>query len=119
MDKFPEFMQNPLNKISSQSQYTADLEGYVYDGADGSQMAIWTINKTASSQQHSHEFDEYIVVVQGQYTLDIAGQKITLNQGDEYVIPKGITHSGHGITGTRAIFAFGGKRVQREGVNGI
>ena len=62
MNEFPEFMKNPLNKVSSKSQYTPGIEGYVYDGADGSQMAFWTYKQAATSKQHSHEFDEYIVV---------------------------------------------------------
>jgi len=42
MKDFPDFMKNPLNKIATESQYTPGIEGYVYDGADGSQMAFWT-----------------------------------------------------------------------------
>ena len=40
MDDFPAFMKNPLNRIAAASQYTEDIEGYVFDGADGSQVAF-------------------------------------------------------------------------------
>ena len=113
MKDFPDFMRNPANKIDSESQYTPGIEGYVYDGADGSQMAFWTNKQTAKSREHSHAYEEYIVVVQGQYIIMIGNDRIILNPGDEYVVPKGIVHSGEAIGGTRAIYAFGGKRAKR------
>ncbi len=40
MRDFPEFMKNKKNHISSKEQNTKDIDGYFYDGADGSQMAF-------------------------------------------------------------------------------
>ncbi|MGA2143255.1 MAG: hypothetical protein ABSG94_12690 [Brevinematales bacterium] len=42
MKDFPDFMKNPENRIKKSSQFTKDIEGFVYDGKDGSQMAFWT-----------------------------------------------------------------------------
>ena len=36
MKDFPEFMKNPKNKIKQSSQYTQGIEGFVFDGMDGS-----------------------------------------------------------------------------------
>ena len=113
MNDFPDFMKNSANKVDSKSQYTPGIEGYVYDGVDGSQMAFWTYKQTAKSGEHSHEYEEYIAVIQGQYTIIIGNDRIILNPGGEYVVPKGIVHSGEAIGGTRAIYAFGGKRAKR------
>jgi hypothetical protein len=90
MKDFPEFIKNPVNKISVASQYALGIEGYVFDGADGSQVAYWTYNKAGQSPAHSHEYDEYMVVVQGQYTLIIEGKKIPLKAGQEYLIKKAL-----------------------------
>ena len=114
MKDFPEFMKNQANKVDSKSQYTPGIDGYVFDGADGSQMAFWTYKESASSENHIHDFDEYITVVQGRYALHIGGDIVPLNSGDEYVIPKGVPHGGEAIAGTRAIYAFGGRRAKRE-----
>lgn len=114
MKEFPEFMRNPANRIAATSQYTPGIEGYVFDGADGSQMAIWTIRENASSVPHEHDFDEYIAVLQGRYSLHIEGGVVNLDPGDEYVIPKGILHGGEAVAGTRVVYAFGGKRAKRE-----
>ena len=65
MHDFPAFMKNPINRIASSSQHTPGVEGYVYDGADGSQMAFWTCRGTAKSAEHVHDYDEYMIVVEG------------------------------------------------------
>jgi quercetin dioxygenase-like cupin family protein len=115
MSDFPAFMKNPVNKISSASQYTQGIEGYVFDGADGSQMAFWTVNQEGKSAKHVHDYDEYMLVVEGQYTLIIDGKRLPVKAGEEYLIKKGIVHGGEVITGTRTIEAFGGKRAKRVG----
>jgi quercetin dioxygenase-like cupin family protein len=114
MNDFPQFMKSPKNKISSRSQYSKGIQGYVYDGAEGSQMAFWTHAIDGISQEHVHDYDEYFVVVQGKYTLLIDGNKIPVGIGQEYFISKGLAHAGEYIAGTRTIHAFGGKRVKRE-----
>jgi quercetin dioxygenase-like cupin family protein len=115
MDDFPEFMKHPANRIASSQQATPDVAGYVFDGAEGSQMAFWTCHETASSAAHAHDYDEYMVVVQGCYTLIINGERIPVNAGQEYFIPRGVAHSGEVLAGTRTIHAFGGHRADRVG----
>jgi quercetin dioxygenase-like cupin family protein len=114
MDNFPEFMRQTCNRISSKDKYTPGIEGYVYDGIDGGQITIWTSINGGEAAEHIHEYDEYIVVVQGQYTIIIDGKRIPINIGEEYYIPKGLPHGGKSIPGTRTINAFGGKRAKRE-----
>jgi quercetin dioxygenase-like cupin family protein len=113
MDKFPEFMKHPANRIAKGHQATPGVEGYIFDGADGSQMAFWTCDETGTSAAHVHEYDEYMLVVQGCYTLIIDGERIPLKAGEEYFIPRGVPHSGEVIAGTRTIHAFGGRRANR------
>ena len=73
MNEFPGFMRNPLNRIDPDSQYTKGIEGFVFDGVDGSQMAFWTYKENATSSGHEHPYEEYIIVVHGQYNLIIGG----------------------------------------------
>jgi mannose-6-phosphate isomerase-like protein (cupin superfamily) len=105
MNDFPAFMKSPKNKISSRSQYGTGIHGYVYDGADGSQMACWTHERDGISQEHVHDYDEYFLVVQGKYTLIIGDKKIPVGVGQEYFIPKGLAHAGEYSAGTRTIHA--------------
>jgi ethanolamine utilization protein EutQ (cupin superfamily) len=113
MKDFPRFMKSSANRIATSSQSTPGVEGYVFDGTDGSQMAFWTCQETAASVPHVHDYDEYMVVVQGCYTLIIDGRRIPIKAGEEYFIPKGLSHGGEVAGGTRTIHAFGGRRAER------
>jgi mannose-6-phosphate isomerase-like protein (cupin superfamily) len=117
IDDFPEFMKHPANRIATSNQATPGVEGYVFDGADGSQMAFWICRETAPSTEHTHDYDEYMIVVQGCYTLIVQGERIPLNAGQEHLIPRGVPHSGEVLAGTRTIHAFGGPRAQRAQIS--
>ena len=113
MEEFPAFMRNPANRIATSSQATPGVEGFVFDGADGSQMAFWTCRENASSTVHAHDFDEYMVVIRGCYTVIVGGRRIPVRAGEEYSIPRGVAHGGEATAGTRTIHAFGGHRADR------
>jgi mannose-6-phosphate isomerase-like protein (cupin superfamily) len=113
MDEFPPFMKHAANRIATSNQATPGVEGYIFDGAEGSQMAFWTCRETAASAAHAHDYDEYMLVVQGCYTLIIDGERVPLQAGQEYFIPRGVLHSGEVLAGTRTIHAFGGHRADR------
>ena len=115
MGKFPEFMRNPANRIAVETQYTKGIEGYMYDGADGSQMAFWTNPDGGVSAEHTHPYDEYFVVVEGRYTVIIGGKRVPVEVGEEFLISKGTPHGGESLPGTRTIHALGGKRARRVG----
>jgi mannose-6-phosphate isomerase-like protein (cupin superfamily) len=119
MTEFPDFMKQSANRIATGSHATPGVEGYVFDGADGSQMAFWTCFETTPSAPHVHDFDEYMIVVQGCYTLIIGGDRIPIKAGEECFIPRGVRHGGEVLAGTRTINAFGGHRANRiqESVN--
>ncbi len=112
MDAFPKFMMNPANAIVAR-QNSDGVDGYVFDGIDGSQIAVFQCAKDGLSKEHVHDFDEYFIVVQGEYTLGMDGKRIVLRAGDEYFIPQGTPHDGAFTAGTRTINAFGGKRAER------
>ena len=109
---FPDFMKSPANAIASSSQ-SPGVEGYVFDGADAIQMAFWECREDGVSSGHTHDFDEYFIVIEGRYTLIIDTEKIDVFPGREYHIPRGVPHAGEFIAGTRTIHAFGGRRAER------
>ena len=113
VNDFPEFVRNPTNKIAAESQHRRDIEGYVFDGADGSQACFWKCFRDRESATHRHEFDEYMLVVQGEYTVIIGENRFRLLPGQEFLIPKGVTHGGECVAETRTIHVFGGRRAKR------
>lgn len=113
MAVFPAFMKNPANRIASGSQNTPGIEGYVFDGTEGSQMAFWECRDDALTAEHVHAFDEYFVVVEGSYTLILDGHEVCVKAGQEYFIPRGTRIAGRATAGTRTIHVFGGHRADR------
>ena len=113
MPDFPLFMKHSSNRIASAAQHTRGVEGYVFDGADGSQMAFWTVTEDAVTAEHVHPFDEYVLVVEGSYVLVLDGREVRLGAGQELFIPGGTRIAGRVAAGTRTIHAFGGRRAAR------
>jgi quercetin dioxygenase-like cupin family protein len=117
MDDFPVFMRNPANLIRARDQHTPGIVGYVFDGADGSQIALWTHCGHAAKEPglDTHDFDEWLMVVQGEYVLEMDGKRVAMMPGEEAFIPRGTPHAGQCSSGvTRTIHAFGGHRADRE-----
>lgn len=105
-------MTTGANEVAAASQ-SVGVRGWVYDGVDGKQMAYWICMDDGVSNEHVHDFDEYFVVVSGEYALEAGGQTLRLGEGDEYHLPAGVPHSGAFRAGTRTIHCFGGKRAER------
>ena len=113
MRDFPSFMKSSTNRIATSAEHTPGIEGYVFDGTDGSQMAFWTVERDAVTAEHVHPFDEWFMVVAGLYVLTLDGKEIEVRAGQELHIPKGTTISGRVTAGTRTVHAFGGRRAER------
>ncbi|HMJ16373.1 MAG TPA: cupin domain-containing protein [Polyangiaceae bacterium] len=87
------------NWIAAASRNTEGIEGYIFDGRDGSQIAFWECSADAATAEHVHPFDEYIVVVEGTYSLNLNGVEVHLTAGNELFIPKGTAISGKVFSG--------------------
>lgn len=112
METFPSFMKNIKNRIADSQQHTEDIEGYFFEGNDGSQMAFWECRSDKVSSRHTHDFDEYILCVSGEYIAYVNDEAIVLTPGCELHIPKGVEQWGKCRAGTRTIHAFGGNRIK-------
>jgi mannose-6-phosphate isomerase-like protein (cupin superfamily) len=114
MGDFPPFVRNPKNRIAASSQYTEGVEGWLFDGADGSQVALWQCKTDRTSAEHAHDFDEYVLVIEGCCTVIIGDSRTELTAGQELVVPKGTRQRMEVAAGTRTVHVFGGRRAERE-----
>jgi len=112
MEHFPDFMKGIKNKVNPSQQNTDDIEGYFFEGKDDSQIAFWECYFDRISKKHTHDFDEYMICVSGEYIAYLNDKEIVLKPGDELIIPKGTGQWGKCKAGTRTIHAFGGKRIK-------
>lgn len=61
--------------------------------AEGLEAQEENIPPGAQVSDHRHPFDEVRIVVSGQLSLDIAGNKLLLRAGDRILIPANTRHS--------------------------
>ncbi|MCI1821742.1 MAG: hypothetical protein LKI76_08490 [Megasphaera sp.] len=111
MNKFPEFMTRPMNKVPMQQQNTPDIQGCYYTAADGSQMTFWTCMADRISKEHQHDYNGYMVCLSGEYVITISGEETVLHSGDELFIPQESVQGGKCKAETRIIRAFGSRRI--------
>lgn len=112
MREFPAFVRKPSNAVLIENPESG-MEGYVFEGTDGTQIVLWTSREGGVSNTHVHDYDEYCVVVEGTFVGMVGTEEIRLGPGDECFIPADVPHSGSYSAGYRAIDAFGAKRVKR------
>lgn len=77
-------------------------------------MAFWTCYNARESKKHRHDFDEYFIVVSGEFTLCTDGGETVLKPGEEAFVPRGTEQCVRCAAGTRTIHAFGGRRIKRD-----
>ena len=111
LQAFPLFMKRTYNAVEKSAQ-ASGMQGYLFEGADGSQVVLWECKKGGKSKRHKHDFDEYAVVLQGTFAGLVGRRKIVMKRGDECYIPAGMFHEGMYSANYRAIDAFGGQRLK-------
>ena len=112
LNEFPSFLRRPCNSIENTGP-NQGMSGFVFEGADGSQLVMWSAQAGGETAPHSHDYDEYCIVLEGTFTGMIGGKAVTLTAGDECVIPAGVVHGGTISANYRSIDGFGGRRVTR------
>lgn len=112
MKHFPDFIKSIENKVDTSQQHTKDIEGYYFEGKNDTQIAFWEYHSDQVAKKHSHDFDEYLICVSGEYTVCFDDKEIVLHSGDEILVPKGVEHWGKSKAGTKTIYAFDGKRIK-------
>jgi hypothetical protein len=65
----PQFVKDDKDEIGSQSHFSKSVKGWVFEGASGHQATVWECDEDGQSQPHTHEFDEWLIVVAGEYTI--------------------------------------------------
>lgn len=89
LSSFPEAIKNSLPRASS--SVSSDLQGFVLNG-EKSQVVFWEVKKGFSVEPHSHDHDEWGIIVSGYCILTVEGETKTYNAGEEFFIPGGKSH---------------------------
>jgi len=116
MKQWPEFVRSEANRVAGAPD--PGMAGYVFDGADGTQVVFWSAKEATTAPEHVHDFWEYCLVVEGSADAVVGGKPMHVEGGEEYVIPAGVKHSSRSSPGYRSIDVFGGRRFRRAQESG-
>jgi quercetin dioxygenase-like cupin family protein len=102
----------PIRARELQVEQFKGMEGSLFLGQNGTQVVFWECDTESEVGPHSHDFDEYCLVVEGVCTEIVDGTEHVLRKGDEILIPARSVHSARITPPYRAIDFFGGKRLR-------
>ena len=84
------------------------LEGHVgrFLQSDRMTFVLWDIREGAAIPSHSHENEQVVQILDGEYILTVSGADYYLRSGDFLVIKSGLEHSGRAVTRCRILDTF-------------
>jgi len=53
---------------------------------------VFVVAYSGSYVEHSHPADEFILILEGELTIEVGGGKQVLRQGDAFLVPSGTLH---------------------------
>ena len=77
--------------------------------ADMSQLVFFEFEADAKVPEHSHDYPQWGMVIDGKMELTINGKPRICEKGDEYVIPTGAKHCARFLSRTRVMDFFSEK----------
>ena len=104
--QFPDFVRKSELEVESPD----GLRGFMFEGRNGSQVIFWECDAHLEIPPHTHDFDEYIVVIEGNCKEIVEGKINLLNKGDECLVPRGKLHGAIMEPNYRGIEYFGSTR---------
>lgn len=84
----------PLLDVERVRRRLADSGGgyETVHSSEGLEISVYVLVAPKPDQQHPHEGDEVYVVLDGSGTLDVAGESVSLGQGDTAFVAAGTEH---------------------------
>lgn len=103
LTQFPDSIKESLPKALS--TIIPELSGWVLNG-EKCQVVFWEVEKGFDSEPHSHDHDEWGIVVSGTCELTIEGHTRLYETGEEFFIPGGKAHKSKMSDNYRAVDFF-------------
>jgi quercetin dioxygenase-like cupin family protein len=77
------------------------------------QLVFFEMKTSVCVPEHCHDYDQWGFMIQGKMELTVDGEKRTIENGDEYVIPAHAKHSARTLANSRVIDFFSEKSRYR------
>jgi quercetin dioxygenase-like cupin family protein len=69
-------------------------------------LAYWRVEAEAALPEHAHPHEQVTTVLEGDFELNVAGERRLLKPGMAAVVPSNVKHRGKALTACRLIDAF-------------
>ena len=74
--------------------------------SDSMTFAYWNISASAILPEHSHPHEQVSHMLEGEFSISLEGETVTLKAGDVFIIPPNALHSGVALTDCRILDVF-------------
>ncbi len=81
------------------------VRGWIVQG-ETHQLVFFEMEPTAEVPEHTHDYPQWGVVLEGEMELRIGGEAKVYGKGDDYVIPSGVMHSARFLSQARVMDFF-------------
>ena len=78
-------------------------------------LAYWRVEAEAALPEHAHPHEQVTTVLEGEFELNVAGERRLLKPGMAAVVPSNVKHQGKALTACRLIDAFYPVREEYRG----
>ena len=92
----------PVNLAEKLAQFDTHWDPHVEADYNGNDVMVGKFAGEFPFHQHP-DTDDFFLVLEGQVTLDVDGQSHTLNAGDLFVVPAGVTHRPRAATEAKVL----------------
>jgi quercetin dioxygenase-like cupin family protein len=69
-------------------------------------VAHWEFEPDTDLPMHTHPHEQIVNVIEGEFELEVAGERRTLRRGIVVVVPPDVLHGGRSLTACRVIDCF-------------
>ena len=85
-------MRDPLSPVQIAANLTELWSPRVIAELDDSYIKVAKVQGTLTWHAHEHE-DELFHILRGSLTIEMEDRRVVLNEGDVFVVPKGVRHN--------------------------
>jgi uncharacterized protein YndB with AHSA1/START domain len=104
---YPSFVKRTGILVRDAMQ-TRGLDGHAFQGHGGSRVELLRASEDAETPEHPAAANEYVLVLEGRYELQLGGGQLVLEPGMEFAFPPGFSITGKIRAGTRVLRAVSG-----------
>jgi uncharacterized protein YndB with AHSA1/START domain len=104
---YPAFVKRTGTLVRNAMQ-TPGLEGHAFHGHGDARVELLRATRDAETPPHTTAPNEYLLVLEGRYELQLGGGSLVLERGTEFAFPEGFSITGKITAGTRVLRAVSG-----------